>query len=72
MKIIQCDRCIFRFAGQLTCVAFPKRIPAEIATGQFDHSKPYEGDGGIRFVPSRQHERLPDDPEDLSHLGFGK
>jgi hypothetical protein len=72
MKLTQCERCIFRFADQLTCVAFPKGVPAEIIHGRFDHRQPFEGDGGIRFVPSRQYARQPDDPEGLSHLGFGK
>jgi hypothetical protein len=33
------------------CKAFPKRIPEEILTGNDDHSKPFKGDGGIRFEP---------------------
>lgn len=49
-----CARCIFKMAGKSACVAFPRGIPAEILAGQFDHSQPYEGDGGIRFVALRR------------------
>jgi hypothetical protein len=69
---LQCGRCIFRFTGKTICVAFPEGIPAKILDGCFDHTKPYPGDGGIRFVPSREFARLPEDPEDTSHLGFGR
>jgi len=31
------------------CEAFPEKIPDVIFSGEFDHSKPYEGDNGIRF-----------------------
>jgi len=72
MAADQCTRCIFRFAGKMVCVAFPKGIPADIAEGGVDHTKPYDGDGGIRFVPSREYGRLPTDPEGMNHLGFGR
>lgn len=49
----QCARCIFKMAGRLACVAFPRSIPAAIISGVYDHTKPYEGDGGIGFVPLR-------------------
>jgi len=50
----QCARCIFKMAGKPACVAFPRGIPKDILDGLFDHSKPYDGDGGIRFVPARR------------------
>jgi len=31
------------------CAAFPSGIPDAIIDGEFDHTQPYEGDGGIRF-----------------------
>ena len=68
----QCARCIFRFSGKSVCVAFPRGIPTDLLEGQFDHTKPYPGDGGIRFLPSRESGRLPNDPKDTSHLGFGR
>jgi hypothetical protein len=71
MKTGQCTRCIFRLNSKMACVAFPNGIPADIAEGRVDHTKPYDGDGGIRFVPSREYGRLPGDPKDVSHLGFG-
>ena len=47
----QCDRCAFRVHGKAVCVAFPWGIPAEIKEGRIDHTQPYPGDGGFRFVP---------------------
>jgi len=34
-----------------TCKAFPDGIPAIIASNEIDHTKPFKGDGGIRFEP---------------------
>ena len=36
-------------AGEVTCKAFPKRIPEEIIYGLNDHKKPFKGDNGIQF-----------------------
>ena len=51
----QCDQCK-HFNGIRNCNAFPYSydgksdgIPYEIISGQFDHTKPYPGDNGIRF-----------------------
>ena len=32
-----------------TCKAFPKGIPLDIASGQFNHHKPHKGDHNIQF-----------------------
>ena len=40
-----------------TCKAFPQRIPKEIMFDGFDHTKPYPGDGGIRYAPKRRKGR---------------
>ncbi len=48
MQSTQCLSCSNYFAA-LTCRAFPDGIPAEIVTGRFDHTQPYEGDHGVRF-----------------------
>jgi hypothetical protein len=49
----QCPVCVqFRVGSGMTCDAFPEGIPPEIATGRHDHTKPYPGDGGIRFEPT--------------------
>lgn len=55
MKTAQCTDCM-NFVGPLpdggeSCFAFPEGIPAEILTGEVDHSKPYPGDQGVRFAP---------------------
>lgn len=33
------------------CAAFPDGVPREIWLGDADHSKPFPGDGGVRFDP---------------------
>ena len=52
------------------CEAFPDGIPDDIYIGGFDHRKPREGDGGVRFEldPERAdvldlYERLHSTPE---------
>ena len=47
-----CRRRLFRLEGQSTCVAYPRGIPTEIMEGRVDHTEPYPGDGGFRFVMS--------------------
>jgi hypothetical protein len=58
----QCLRCVwlhldkyqpkdFSRPGWPTCTAFPKGIPDDIwIDGTFDHTKPHEGDHGIRYL----------------------
>lgn len=53
----QCLSCA-RNRGFGTCGAFPDGIPPEIEGGLHDHSQPYAGDNGLRFVP------LSPDPEE--------
>lgn len=52
---MQCDQCIScrHYQGCWSCDAFPEMdsIPVEIATGGFDHSRPFPGDKGIRWSP---------------------
>jgi hypothetical protein len=50
---VQCDHCIYRLNDKPACVAFPWGIPPDILEGRFDHTNPYPGDGGFRFVPLR-------------------
>ena len=58
VKTSQCARCFFRFTGRLVCVAFPTGIPAAISQGRFDHTLPYTGDGGVRFIARKEVRRL--------------
>jgi hypothetical protein len=49
----QCPTCL-HFIGYddnniPRCHAFPQGIPGEIMTGYVDHTKPVEGDNGIRY-----------------------
>jgi len=46
----QCLAC-GRFWGLTKCDAYTTEIPEQIATNEHDHTKPYEGDNGIRFTP---------------------
>lgn len=49
----QCPTCK-HYSGQLKCLAFPKGIPQRILTGKHDHTRPYDGDKGIRYEPLPQ------------------
>lgn len=44
-----CNQCIHIRKGGITCDAFPTGIPEVILTGEFQHTKPFPGDGGIQF-----------------------
>ena len=50
LLIPSCSNCKYH-DGFHRCAAFPAGIPWEIKTGQFDHTKPYPHDGGIRYEP---------------------
>jgi len=48
----QCSRCVHLLSrDRWACNAFPEGIPGPILRGAFDHTKPFVGDGGIRFEP---------------------
>jgi hypothetical protein len=54
MQSIQCPSCQWLTPTSkgnqgLKCLAFPEGIPKEIQSGEIDHSKPVEGDGGIVY-----------------------
>jgi hypothetical protein len=36
--------------GSRACAAFPDGIPDEIWSEGFDHTQPFEGDGGLGFI----------------------
>ncbi len=48
----QCVTCAHKWHGALMCDAF-EEIPYEIVSGQHDHTKPFEGDHGIRWAPKK-------------------
>ena len=50
---MESDQCVLckHYTMLLTCEAYPDGIPFEILSGDFDHTKPYPGDHGIRFEP---------------------
>ena len=51
---LQCALCKHLLANR-KCKAFPKKIPNEIfATGEHDHTKPFDGDNGILFEPDEK------------------
>ena len=50
MITAQCLICD-NYLGDLSCLAFPDKIPNIILFGKHDHTKPYKGDKGIRFEP---------------------
>ena len=35
---------------RMRCKAFPAGIPAAILENRYDHTKPFPGDGDVRFV----------------------
>lgn len=47
----QCITCK-RYHFEAACEAFPDGIPYEIISGQVDHAKPYNGDGGLQYNPT--------------------
>jgi hypothetical protein len=51
-QISICGNC-GNYLGDEKCRAFQRGIPWEIRTGNFDHRKPYPGDGGIRWTPAK-------------------
>jgi len=53
---LQCQNCEF-YKGYFVCKAFPKGIPDKILTGEHDHTKPFKGDGGIRFEAIKPKQR---------------
>ena len=63
LKGSQCNRCFYLFAGQSACAAFPSGIPGAILSGRLDHSQPYPGDGGIRFLAREEIENILDEVE---------
>lgn len=51
ISISQCVKCR-HWQRNGTCKAFPKGVPIAILANEHDHSKPYEGDGGLLFSPA--------------------
>lgn len=49
----QCVRCEHYRMEDDSCKAFPGGIPQEILLGDFDHTRAYPGDNGVRFRERR-------------------
>lgn len=45
---VACNGCL-HYRGFAKCDAFPEGIPTELGTTKVTHTKPYQGDGGIRY-----------------------
>lgn len=58
---IQCGDCkhVYKDGPPPTCAAFPDGIPDAILKGEHDHTRPYEGDRGIRFEAAKGQEPTP-------------
>lgn len=56
MQSSQCLECT-HYQGDVTCDAFPDRIPEEIMTGLHDHREPYSGDNGIQFEATNEEDQ---------------
>ena len=44
------------YLGDLKCEAYPEKIPVPLLTGEKSHTKPYKGDGGLRYTPVKGFE----------------
>ena len=49
-----CELCVHVHDDGVTCDAFPEGIPIDIFWGSIRHTKPYEGDNGIRFKRKKE------------------
>ena len=48
-KCLECKHFHDEWTAPRTCEAFPEGIPVEIYFEATDHTKPFNGDNGIRF-----------------------
>ena len=50
---LECKHRLIRKRGDksLKCEAFKDGIPFGILTGEHDHTKPFDGDNGIKYEP---------------------
>jgi len=44
-----CYQCKHYVEQANACMAFPKGVPLKVLTGEWDHTKNLEGDGGYKF-----------------------
>ncbi len=51
-QIVGCAYCKHRIDRTARCDAFPDGIPFLVLSGQIAHTRPIDGDHGIRFEPA--------------------
>jgi len=53
-----CEKCKWQYVDYdkkvYACKAFPDGVPMEIIRWKADHRKPYKGDNGIQFEPTKK------------------
>lgn len=65
LPVILCNTCA-RYLGQRTCEAFDQQIPLDIFLRGYDHTKTYDGDHDLHYVPREEPEDDNIGPANLS------
>ena len=69
-----CNNCTHLAKGpvsnEITCAAFPQRIPVEILLNRHDHRIPFPGDHGMRYDPVEPLDLDPPDADEEESDGY--